>query len=458
MNSDNRATKSPFSFLNIRLFIAFRLFFNARLYYPVFTVLFLDYGLTLEQFAILNSVWALTIVLAEVPSGAMADIIGRKKLLLITSSLMILEISLISFVPLGNSSLIFTVFLVNRILSGLAEAMASGADEAIAYDTLVEKGNPQDWPKVLSLQMRIRSIGSMISVAIGAFIYDSSAMNKMFAFLGSDIHLSQQTTMRFPLYVTLAFGFCAFFTVCMMSETNHQESTENYDLRDTLKQTLNAGRWILATPFALAIILIAMSYDHALRMVVTMTSQYYRQIGLPDASFGLIGASIAVLGLFTPKVAEYMAAHFGAQKNIIITGTIGFIGLCGITTFHVYSGLISIACIFTGLTLTSFFTSHYLNHITSSKMRATVLSFKGLAFNFSYGVIGVLFATLMSSLRNEITTQQPHLAKQLIEDQAFQSALSWFPPYFFITVLLLFLFWGKKLAQPPPPPENDYYL
>ena len=55
--------KSPFAIRNVRLFIAFRLFFNARFYYPVFTILFLDFGLTLEQFALLNAAWAAAIVL-----------------------------------------------------------------------------------------------------------------------------------------------------------------------------------------------------------------------------------------------------------------------------------------------------------------------------------------------------------------------------------------------------------
>ena len=49
---------------NIRNFIAFRMFFNARFYYPVFAVIYLDFGMTLEQFAILNSIWAATIILA----------------------------------------------------------------------------------------------------------------------------------------------------------------------------------------------------------------------------------------------------------------------------------------------------------------------------------------------------------------------------------------------------------
>ena len=62
---------------NIPLFIAFRVFFNARFYYPVLGVLFLDLGLSLEQYATLNVIWAVTILLLEIPSGALADVIGR---------------------------------------------------------------------------------------------------------------------------------------------------------------------------------------------------------------------------------------------------------------------------------------------------------------------------------------------------------------------------------------------
>ena len=119
---------SPFSIPNVRLFIAFKVFFNSRFYYPVFTILFLDFGLSIAQFAILNAVWAATIVIAEVPSGALADIVGRKQLLVFATFIMIIEVGIISFVPKTNPSIIFMVFLVNRILSGFAEAAASGAD------------------------------------------------------------------------------------------------------------------------------------------------------------------------------------------------------------------------------------------------------------------------------------------------------------------------------------------
>jgi MFS family permease len=136
------------------LFIAFKVLYNSRFYYPVFTILFLDFGLTVAQFSILNAVWAATIVLAEVPSGALADIIGRKRLLVFSSSIMIIEVGIISFVPKANPSIIFIVFLINRILSGLAEAAASGADEAIAYDSLAAQGDPDQWGRVLEILMR----------------------------------------------------------------------------------------------------------------------------------------------------------------------------------------------------------------------------------------------------------------------------------------------------------------
>lgn len=99
---------------NVRYFLMFRSSYFARFYYPVFTLLYLDYGLTLSQFAMLNVVWAATIVLAEVPSGAFADTLGRKKLVVLSSIVMFIEIAMIAFVPTGNPSLVFVVFLINR--------------------------------------------------------------------------------------------------------------------------------------------------------------------------------------------------------------------------------------------------------------------------------------------------------------------------------------------------------
>ncbi|MGW8194102.1 MAG: MFS transporter [Desulforhopalus sp.] len=420
----------PFAIANIRLFIAFRIFFNARFYYPVFTILFLDFGLTIEQFALLNTVWAITIVCTEVPSGALADILGRRSLIIATSLLMVVEMSLIAFVPLGNGTLIFWAFLINRVLSGLAEAMASGADEAIAYDALVGEGDPRDWPKVLSVQMRMRSIASIITMTLGALLYDPDVVNQGLAWLGFSSLLTQQETMRFPVYLTLVLAVLATLTALRMQETTRENNGENsFKIREALKVTWQAGTWIARTPFALAIILFGMCYDHVLRMIVTMTSQYFRMILLPEASFGAIGSAMALLGLFTPKIAEHMVASYSPTQNMCGVSAITLLGLVGLTGFFPYWGLAPMALIFIAIMLVSFFTSHYLNEITSSHQRATVLSFKGLAFNLAYGLIGFLFALLIGRLRSTESTMHPDWSPSAIEDAAFQGAIGWFPWY-----------------------------
>jgi len=439
-------TTSPFAIANIRYFVAFRVFYNSRFYYPVFTILFLDYGLTIEQFALLNSVWAATIVLAEVPSGALADIIGRKQLLMTTSILMVGEMLVLSFVPLADISLVFWAFLINRILSGLGEAMASGADEALAYDSLIEQGNKEDWPRVLSVMMRVKSLVSVLTMTLGALIYDPDIINKILEAFNSSASVTQQISMRFPVYLTLVLGLFSCVTVLLMKETDKttndtQKSTNHFkNVIEASRLTLRAGLWILKTPFALVVILFAMTYDHILRMIITMTSQYLRLIHLPEASFGIIGAATALLGLFIPKIAEKMVQCYTPVQNMLWLAGMTFAALIGMAAFIPYLGLIPLAFVSSGLLFTSFFTSHYLNRITESHQRATVLSFKGLAFNLAYGLIGVAFALLIAELRNIKRSAHPEWTQLLIENNSFESAIGWFTPYTVVVLIIVILF------------------
>ena len=64
--------------------------------------MFLDFGLTISEFATLNLIWAISIILLEVPSGALADHIGRKRLVILSSILMIGEIGVLNITPIGS--------------------------------------------------------------------------------------------------------------------------------------------------------------------------------------------------------------------------------------------------------------------------------------------------------------------------------------------------------------------
>ena len=84
---------------NWHRFVLFRVLFNARFYYPVLAVLFLDLGLSGTEYALLNFAWALAIVFTDLPAGVLADRIGRKPLVVAAASFMVAEMTLLAVAP-----------------------------------------------------------------------------------------------------------------------------------------------------------------------------------------------------------------------------------------------------------------------------------------------------------------------------------------------------------------------
>ena len=445
--------RSPFTIPNVRAFIAFRIFFNTRFYYPVFTILFLDFGLSLEQFALLNAVWAMTIVLCEVPSGAMADVIGRRNLLVFAGSAMVVEILLICVVPKGNITLLFTVFIINRILSGISEASASGADEALAYDSLVQEGEVNKWGLVLEKEMRYKSIAFIVAMSTGAAVYDPKFMNPLFHWLGVNINLTQDITLRFPVYLTFIMAILTLLSALKMKEPPGQNAAVCIDYKtceqsmsSAFKLAIGAAKWVLKTPSALVIILSAMIFDHIIRMIITLNSQYYRLIDLPEGLFGLIGTLFSVMGIFLPRIARRMAETYKPVNNLLVTAVLALAGLMGMSLFIPYFGLVPTLVLYGAFSLTNFYTSYYLNNITGSGQRATVLSLKGLVLNGAYGIIGILYSLLLAVQRSSILVSQPGLSGEILQNNIFTRSFIWFPLYFIVMILLLFVFirWKSK--------------
>ncbi|EDY81514.1 hypothetical protein VDG1235_1132 [Verrucomicrobiia bacterium DG1235] len=445
MPDQSSSAKNPLSLPNVKRFIAFRILFNARFYYPIFTILFLDFGLTLEQFAILNTVWAVTIVCLEVPSGALADTLGRRNLVVLAAFIMVAEMLLIAFAPIGNTSIVFYLFLANRILSGAAEAAASGADEALAYDSLKENGIEDQWGKVLERQMRLQSVAFVLAMSLGAMLYDFEKLNAVIQFLGFDFSISKSLAMRLPIIGTLLLGFGAVYTTLGMKETSENEPVGNSwkTIRQSFASTLEAGSWILKTPLALVVICAGMLFDHIVRMVLTLNSEFYRQIELPEFSFGFIGAGLAMFGTIMPKLGKAMADHRSKTFNFLALTASVAIGLWLMSQFVPYWSALPMVLVYSGIFLNGFFVSHYLNQITDSKHRATVLSFKGLSFNLAYGAIGYIYANSIARLRQ--TDAIAELPEDAVEGALFQTAFSWGPYYFLILAAITFAFAAFRL-------------
>lgn len=432
---------------NVRSFTLFRVFFTARFYYPVYALLFLDYGLTLAQFGILNAVWALTIVLAEVPSGALADTIGRRALLVTTGILMVLEMGVLLAAPIGGGSLLFFLFLTNRVIGGLAEAAASGADEALAFDSLKAAGMEDRWGHVLERVQRDTSLAFFFAMMTGAAVYDPEMVNAVLHFFGADFHVEQSQLIKMPILLTLLSGLVVLAMALRMRETAAPART---GLAETLKEsgrkTLAASRWIWRTPLPFGIILAAMVIDSIVRQFLTLASEYWNVIELPIASYGLIGSGMALLGLFVPRVGRLMTERNSPVKNFLYTCSAVLIGLIGLGMAIPYWGIVPAVFLYASIQLTGYFVSRYLNEVAASEQRATVLSFRGLSTNFSYGLVSMLYSGLIAWIKlGEDAGDFSN--EEAFQQSVFVDSLGWFAPYFVLTVVLVFVFHRLRFGK-----------
>lgn len=449
----DKSLTSPYHVPNVRLFILFRVLFNARFYYPVFSILFLDFGLTLSQFALLNAIWAATIVLCEVPSGALADSFGRRNLLVTAGILTVSEMALWAFVPRDNLTLLFWVFVLNRILSGMAEAAASGADEALAYDSLQQLGMENDWARVLERQTQVQSAGFVIAMTLGGVLYDPEMLQSLFAVVGIQLEITRETTLRLPIYFSLAAALLTLITTLRISEIvqSHSNTLEESEtpVRTAFRMVWQAGHWIFSTPFVLSLLLFGLLGDSVIRMILTMSSQYYRLIEIPESLFGVIGSVLAIFGFVMPGLARRLCESRTPLFNLLLTSALIMLGLIGICFVWPWFGLLPALLLFCNFFLIGFFLSYYLNRVTSSERRATVLSFKGLFLNLGYGGIGILYALVLVFLRKGITDSNPEISEELLKAQVFTDSLPWFVGYFclLMVILLLFTRWFTKRPQ-----------
>lgn len=418
---------------NPRRFVLFTVFYNARAYYPVLAVLFLDLGLTLDQFVLLNLIWAATIFLFEVPSGALADTLGRRPLLITAAVLMVLEMLCLLLAPRHGGPLLFGLCILNRFLSGLSEACASGADEALAYDSLRESGREDAWDATLATVMRWRSVGFVIAMILGGLLYDPTQMNKI---LPDGFQLSESVAHRLPVILVLMQGLVCLFLTLRMVEPPRQNSAElGNSCRSAFRLTLQTARWVFTNPHTLVIVVVGLSIDSIARNLATINSSYYVLIGLEKWTFGFIGASIGLLGWFVPPIAKKLNDRFSTLTNLGIAGAVALVALAAISQAWPVFGLLPAMLLMTMLGFLGFTISRALHREADSSKRATVLSVKGLAFNLGYGLFSLGFSRLLASFPD-----RP-------EGAALRHALVWQVPVFAVFSMLLFAwagFWWKR--------------
>lgn len=433
---------------NLSLFICFRMLFNARFYYPVYALIFLEHGLSWEDFGILNAIWAITIILLEVPSGALADTLGRKKLLVLAAVCMVVEMLALLFAPMNGSEYVFLLFALNRIVSGLAEAAASGADEALAYDSLKDAGLEKDWSKALEKAQRFTSLAFFFAMMTGSAFYDSSFVNSCLNGIGIDFSITAETAVKAPIFLTFISSLIVLGAALAMKDPFEQEKMGAWEtMRSSFKKTVEAGSWIWKTPLPFSILIAAMALDNVIRQFLTIASAYWNVIELPLATFGLVASGMSLMGVFIPRFARLLADRYSPQKNFFLLCPVLFIGLLGISYAFPYWGILPAVLLYATMQIMNYLVSRYLNEEASSERRATVLSFRGLSTNLSYGAVSILYSGLIAWIKTEGVSPIIMDKKLNEQDSIFVQSLGWFPWYFLVTLVLVFIFYRLRFRK-----------
>ncbi|MFE0254477.1 MFS transporter [Streptomyces sp. NPDC059010] len=135
------------------------------LLYPVYALLFADTGMSLWQISSLFALWSITGVVLEVPSGAWADAVSRRRLLWIGPLLTAVGFALWVVVPS------YGAFAVGFVLWGAGGALGSGALEALVYDELDRLGAADRYAGVMGRARAARLLGTVSSIGLAAPVF-----------------------------------------------------------------------------------------------------------------------------------------------------------------------------------------------------------------------------------------------------------------------------------------------
>jgi hypothetical protein len=103
---------------------------------------FLERGLSLTEIFVLQSIFSLAVLALELPSGYLADKIGRARCIKLSAPLA--AVGLIAYGFSGE----FWQFVVCELLLAVSNSLISGADTALLYDSLKADGHEQKYEKL----------------------------------------------------------------------------------------------------------------------------------------------------------------------------------------------------------------------------------------------------------------------------------------------------------------------
>ncbi len=330
---------------------------------PIMVLFWQDNGLSLTEVMILQSIFAILAVILEVPTGYFADVYGRKKALIIAAITGAIAISAYS---LGHN---FLQFLIAEIFFALSVSFTSGTVSAIVYDTLQEIGEEKNYKKVWGNVLFYGMIALALSNILGGFI--------------------AKIDLRYALYASIPFFVLMIPLAFVLQEPQRHKLIFE---KGYLKELLKIIKVALIQNKKLRWIIIYSGVIYAFNQSALWLYQpYFKLSGLDIAYFGIVFASFQVVAAFSSKYAHKLEEKLGQKYSLVM---LIFLVAGSYFLMSNFVFLFSFSFCFIQQFVRGFknaVVTDYINQLTESNMRATVLSAESFVGRLLYAAIIPIF-------------------------------------------------------------------
>ena len=326
-------------------------FFSAMFFVVPIIVLFLKAnGLSFLEIMVIQSSFAVMMVVLEVPTGYLADVKGRRSSM-IWGTLVFTLAWIMYALSYG-----FWGFLAAELVMALGWSLLSGADVAMLYDSLSDMGREKEYSKIYGKVVFIQMSALAVSNVIGGYI---GAIN-----------------LRWAYYMMIPAFLLAVLFSCMLKEPKRHKAIVK---KGYLKEILEVVKFVLIKNKKLRWLTVYAGIITTFLFIGFWAYQpYFELSGLKVAYFGIVFACFQLIAGFSGKYAHVIEKKLGEKYSLVMLLVLMVVSFVLMSNFVM---LFSFSFVFLqqfvrGFQQTVF--SDYFNKLTDSSMRATVMSVKSM--------------------------------------------------------------------------------
>lgn len=327
----------------------------------IIALLFKQNGLSMMEIMLLQSLFAIAVIVLEVPTGQFADHYGRKESIVIGGIF-----STIGYVVYSIASN-FTGFLVGEMILAVGYCFSSGADSAIIYENAdVSNGNGG----AIKAEGGGASAG-LLSEAFTSFIG------------GSFLSL---ISLRFPIYFDVLIALAVVpIAISLKKEGKPKKQTrENKILKmiRLLKYSLHDHKEIKWLIFYSAVV------SSATLTMVWLIPMFWMATKTPTFMFGGLWATFLIVSAIFSYRAHLIEDCLGRKKSLIILLVLPVIGYVMLGYCVQIWAMIFVLLFYITRGINNPIIKSYINGLISSEDRATILSAQSLMGRLPFVFIG----------------------------------------------------------------------